>query len=67
VLVVMLVLTVFTAVQRFAKVWAQASQERPVPARSRRIPRRRTSRRTVAERREAWRTRAAERRRYPRR
>jgi CDP-diacylglycerol--glycerol-3-phosphate 3-phosphatidyltransferase len=66
VLVVMLVLTLVTAGQRFAKVWTQAGAERPV------APRRRSARRrprpTVAERREAWRARAAERRRqYPRR
>jgi CDP-diacylglycerol--glycerol-3-phosphate 3-phosphatidyltransferase len=67
VLVVLLVLTTITAVGRFAKVWAQASVERPVPARARRVARRRAARPTVAERREAWRARAAERRRPPRR
>ena len=66
VLVVMLVLTVVTAGQRFAKVWRAASKERPVVVRSRRSARRR-SRPTVAERRDAWRSRAGERRNYPRR
>ncbi len=67
VLVVMLVLTLFTAVQRFMKVWDQASRERVVPVRSRRTARRR-ARPTVAERREAWRSRSVERRRnLPRR
>ena len=36
----MLVLTVFTAVQRFAKVWRQASVERPRSPSTRRTPRR---------------------------
>jgi CDP-diacylglycerol--glycerol-3-phosphate 3-phosphatidyltransferase len=62
VLVVMLALTLFTAVQRFMKVWQAASRERVVPMRSRRSARRR-SRPTVADRREAWRSRTAERRR----
>jgi CDP-diacylglycerol--glycerol-3-phosphate 3-phosphatidyltransferase len=62
-LVVMLALTLFTAAQRFAKVWAQASAERPAPLRARRSARRRTARPTVAERRDAWRARSAERRR----
>jgi CDP-diacylglycerol--glycerol-3-phosphate 3-phosphatidyltransferase len=35
VLWVMLVLTLFTAVQRFVKVWQQASVTRPAPAPSR--------------------------------
>jgi CDP-diacylglycerol--glycerol-3-phosphate 3-phosphatidyltransferase len=64
-LVVMLVLTLFTCSQRFMKVWAQASVERPV-VRTRR-PARRRARPTVAERRDAWRARTAERsRQYPR-
>jgi CDP-diacylglycerol---glycerol-3-phosphate 3-phosphatidyltransferase len=68
VLVVMLVLTLVTAVQRFVKVWQQASVERPTRARLRRSPRRRAGRATVAERRDAWRARTAARRRhYPRR
>jgi len=68
VLAVMLVLTLFTAVQRFVKVWNQASVERPVPARSaRRTARRRTPRATVADRRNAWRSRAIERRNQGRR
>jgi CDP-diacylglycerol--glycerol-3-phosphate 3-phosphatidyltransferase len=69
VLVVMLVLTVFTAVQRFTKVWDLASKERPVPSRSRRAARRRTRpTMTVAERRATWRSRGSERRRdFPRR
>lgn len=44
VLWVMLVLTLVTAVQRFVKVWRQASQERPVPTQSRRAARRRAAR-----------------------
>jgi CDP-diacylglycerol--glycerol-3-phosphate 3-phosphatidyltransferase len=68
VLAVMLVLTLFTAVQRFVKVWNQASAERPVPARAgRRTPRRRTPRATVADRRAAWRARSIERRNQGRR
>lgn len=43
---VMLVLTLVTAVQRFVKVWQQASQERPVPVQSRRAARRRATRAT---------------------
>ncbi len=61
VLAVMLALTLFTAAQRFAKVWSQAGMERSVVARtSRRNPRRRprATRLTVAERRENWRRRA---------
>jgi hypothetical protein len=57
----MLVLTLFTAAQRFIKVWRAAGQGRQVRARtSRRVPRRRTraTRPTVAERRENWRRRA---------
>jgi CDP-diacylglycerol---glycerol-3-phosphate 3-phosphatidyltransferase len=60
VLVIMLVLTVFTAAQRFFKVWNQASQERPVRPRARRTPRRRSGP-SVAERREAWRQRTTPR------
>jgi CDP-diacylglycerol--glycerol-3-phosphate 3-phosphatidyltransferase len=48
VLWVMLVLTIVTAVQRFAKVWRQASQERPVVAPTRRASRRRAARATRA-------------------
>lgn len=44
VLWVMLVLTLVTAVQRFMKVWRQASVERPVPAPTRRATRRRAAR-----------------------
>jgi CDP-diacylglycerol--glycerol-3-phosphate 3-phosphatidyltransferase len=40
VLWVMLVLTVVTAVQRFVKVWRQASVDRPTPRRDRRMRRR---------------------------
>jgi CDP-diacylglycerol--glycerol-3-phosphate 3-phosphatidyltransferase len=61
VLVIMLALTLFTAAQRFVKVWRQAGQGRPVSATRtlRRNPRRRTrsTRPTVAERRENWRRR----------
>lgn len=61
VLVVMLVLTTFTALQRFAKVWSQASKERPTTRpRTRRVARRRT-RPSVAERRDAWRQRTVQR------
>jgi CDP-diacylglycerol--glycerol-3-phosphate 3-phosphatidyltransferase len=66
VLVVLLALTAFTAVGRFAKVWSQASVERPKRARARRTARRRAARASVAERREIWRSRAAGRRRPPR-
>ncbi|MEZ5166650.1 MAG: hypothetical protein R2695_09180 [Acidimicrobiales bacterium] len=41
---VMLVLTAVTAVQRFVKVWRQASQDRPLPARRQRRQPRRTRR-----------------------
>jgi len=55
---VMLVLTAITAVQRFVKVWRQASQDRPLPARrQRRQPR---ARRRSAE--SVWRERMRERR-----
>jgi phosphatidylinositol phosphate synthase len=64
VLVILLVLTTITAITRFAKVWTQASVERPVPARAaRRAARRRAGRTTVAARREIWRSRASSRRR----
>lgn len=65
VLVIMLALTLFTAAQRFVKVWRQAGLERPVNVRAtRRNPRRRTrpTRPTVAERRENWRRRTDRRR-----
>jgi CDP-diacylglycerol--glycerol-3-phosphate 3-phosphatidyltransferase len=62
VLVILLALTLFTAVGRFVKVWRLASMERPAPVRSRRTARRRAARPTVAERRDDWRRRAAERR-----
>jgi CDP-diacylglycerol--glycerol-3-phosphate 3-phosphatidyltransferase len=65
VLVIMLALTLFTAAQRFVKVWGQAGQDRPVRSRTtRRVPRRRTraTRPTVAERRENWRRRNDRRR-----
>jgi CDP-diacylglycerol--glycerol-3-phosphate 3-phosphatidyltransferase len=64
VLVIMLVLTLFTAAQRFAKVWNLASRERPMPSRTRRAARRRAARPTVAQRRDLWRARAAHRRRH---
>jgi len=44
VLWIMLVLTIVTAVQRFVKVWRQASQERAVVAPTRRASRRRAAR-----------------------
>jgi CDP-diacylglycerol--glycerol-3-phosphate 3-phosphatidyltransferase len=62
VLVILLVLTTITAIGRFARVWTQASVERPAPARLRRTARRRAARPTVAERREVWRARAERRR-----
>lgn len=69
VLWVMLVLTAFTAVQRFVKVWRQASAVRPVPVSvrptrwsDRRRARRSQRGRTLDERRAAWRQRLAERR-----
>jgi len=56
VLWVMLALTVITAIQRFVKVWRQASQDRPVMrSRQRRRPRRSTSE-------SLWRQRIRERR-----
>ena len=56
---VMLVLTAITAVQRFVKVWRQASQDRPLPNRRlRRQPRR--TRRPTSE--SVWRQRMRERR-----
>lgn len=55
---VMLVLTAITAVQRFVKVWRQASQDRPLPARRQRRQPRRT--RSTAE--SVWRQRMRERR-----
>jgi CDP-diacylglycerol--glycerol-3-phosphate 3-phosphatidyltransferase len=70
VLWVMFALTAFTAVQRFVKVWRQASLVRPIPVSSRDTPwadrrqRRRAQRsRAFDERRAEWRQRAAERRR----
>lgn len=63
ILVIMLALTTFTAVQRFAKVWQQASTERAAPARRRPVARRRPRTTTVSSRRELWRQRAQNRRR----
>jgi CDP-diacylglycerol--glycerol-3-phosphate 3-phosphatidyltransferase len=52
----MLVLILVTAVQRFVKVWSQASVDRPAqPARPRRRTARRTARRTTGT--ASWRTR----------
>ena len=56
---IMLVLTVATAVQRFLKVWRQASVERPVPVATRRSSRRRSTRVTST----AWRQNLQSRRR----
>jgi len=56
---IMLVLTAVTAVQRFVKVWRQASIERPVVASTRRAPRRRAARATST----AWRQNLQSRRR----
>jgi CDP-diacylglycerol--glycerol-3-phosphate 3-phosphatidyltransferase len=64
----MLVASTITAAQRFAKVWAQASEPRRTTERTRRPPRsaRRTSRarttRTMSSTTAAWRERARERR-----
>jgi CDP-diacylglycerol--glycerol-3-phosphate 3-phosphatidyltransferase len=55
---VMLVLTAITAVQRFVKVWKQASADRPVP--QRRSARRQRRARSTAE--PLWRQRMRERR-----
>lgn len=56
VLWVMLVLTVITAVQRFVKVWRQASVDRPTPRRDRRMRRRavRQSRAAARAERTRW-------------
>lgn len=60
VLWVMLVLTAITAIQRFVKVWRQASVDRPVPPSVRRRPR---PRRAASSRPEPlWRQRMRERR-----
>ena len=56
---IMLVLTLVTAVQRFVKVWRQASKERPVVAPTRRSSRRRATRSTST----AWRQNLQSRRR----
>ena len=56
---IMLVLTVATAVQRFIKVWRQASVERPVPVATRRSSRRRSTRSTST----VWRQNLQSRRR----
>ena len=61
VLWIMLVLVAFTAVQRFVKVWRQASEDRPTPPPTPRRARR-TARRDSRRRTEAWRTRLANRR-----
>ena len=60
VLWVMLVLTLFTAGQRFVKVWRQASAERPKPEPLSERSRRR-SRRTARPIAQTWRARARER------
>ena len=57
---IMLVLTVVTAVQRFIKVWRQASMERPVVPPTRRASRRRAARSTST----AWRQNLQSRRRH---
>ena len=57
---IMLVLTVITAVQRFIKVWRQASMERPVVPPTRRASRRRAARSTST----AWRQNLQSRRRH---
>jgi CDP-diacylglycerol--glycerol-3-phosphate 3-phosphatidyltransferase len=59
VLWVMLALTLVTAVQRFAKVWNQASAPRPEPL----VLQRWRSRRTVRSTERVWRRRSAARRR----
>jgi len=62
VLWVMLVLTVVTAVQRFVKVWRQASQERPAVITTRRAARRRAAR-SASTASTAWRQNLQARRR----
>lgn len=64
VLVLMLVLTSVTAVQRFFKVWGQASN-RPARANRRRTPRRRTRTTTRTAGNQSWRQRVEGRRRPP--
>ena len=56
---VMLTLTVVTALQRFVKVWRQASIDRPLPARR---PRRQPRRRSRGRNESAWAQRMRERR-----
>ncbi len=63
VLWVMLVLTVFTAAQRFVKVWRQASVPAPPPAAA--VPARPWRRRHARPRASAWRQRAGSHRRRP--
>lgn len=61
---VMLVLTLVTAVQRFVKVWKQASIDRPVPPVTRRAARRRAARASRATRSSSqWRRNLQSRRR----
>ncbi len=57
VLWIMLVLTIATAVQRFVKVWRQASRERPPVVTARRASRRRASRSTSSQWRRSLRSR----------
>jgi CDP-diacylglycerol--glycerol-3-phosphate 3-phosphatidyltransferase len=64
VLWLMLALTVVTAITRFHKVWGQASDQRPSPARLARRTRRRTARPRTQIWRERAQARAESRRRY---
>lgn len=57
VLWIMLALTLATAVQRFVKVWRQASRERPPIVSARRVSRRRAARSASPERRRNFRSR----------
>ena len=57
VLWIMLALTIATAVQRFVKVWRQASRERPPVVTARRASRRRASRSTSSQWRRSLRSR----------
>lgn len=57
VLWIMLALTLATAVQRFVKVWRQASRERPPVVSARRVSRRRAARSASPERRRNFRSR----------
>lgn len=61
----MLTLTAVTAIQRFVKVWRQASQDRPTPPRQRRRSRRSRTRTRSRRAEIAWRARMQRRRQFP--